>query len=180
MSAADPQPLLPIRSRYRGPAFRGIETVLREDPVLASVVKTWRSREGADTDMQMPAWDMMPLIGLSPIPSPNAMEAIDLTRINFQVSVQMFVPGTCVDDILALWEAVEDAIVRSRKFRAGTPHETTVGEYLCSLLSPGPGGVVRLWPTAPAFFPVDLARQANDQSCQMGVGTLSAFILRPA
>lgn len=175
MSAADPQPLLPIRSRYRGPAFRGIEAVLREDPVLASAVKTWRSREGFDTDMQVPAFDMMPLIGLSPVPNPNAMEAIDLTRINFQVSVQMFVPGTCVDDILALWEAVEDAIVRSSPFRG-----ETVGQFLCSLLSPGPSGVIRLWPSAPAFFPVDLTRQANDQPYQMGMGTLSAFILRTA
>lgn len=175
MSAADPQPKLPIKSRYRGPAFRGIEAILREDPVLDSVVKTWRSREGADTDMQMPAFDMMPLIGLSPIPRPSEIFAIDELKVNFAMTVQVFVPGTCVDDMLALWEAVEDAIVRDRPFRG-----ETVGKFLCSLLSPGPSGVIRLWPSAPAFFPVDLTNQANDQSYQMGVGTLSAFILRPA
>lgn len=177
MSAAEPRQALTIRSKYRGPAFRAIETILREDPVLAEHVKTWRSREGHDEDMQMPGWDMCPLIALSPIPRPNTILGVDESKINFAVSVELFVQGSCVEDILALWEAVEDAVVDDKPFRGGK-----VRDYLCSILSlsPGPRGVMVLRPQMPAFFDVSLKNKANDPGMQSGIGILTCFLSRPA
>lgn len=169
--------------RYRSRAFRAIETVLREDPVLAGEIKTWRSREGWDDDLQIPGTDMMPMISLSPIPRPNQIMAVDLAKINFVVSVQVFVPGSCFEDIDLIWEHVEDAVVKSKKFRPNTPGQETVQAFLCSVLSPNPTGIQALYAEQPAFFPVDLMQiegQRQRKAYQWGVGTLAGHIRRPA
>jgi hypothetical protein len=180
VSSADVRTLLDLKADFRTTAFRAVEAILREDPVLAGVVKTWRSREGHDDDLSVPATGMMPLIGLSPLPTPNAVDSIDEIKVRFEVSVQLFVEGTCVDDILNLWGAVEDAVVRTKPFHPEVPGQEDVGRYLCSIFSPGPRGVIRLWASEPAFFPVDLAKPNNNRAYQWGVGKLSSFLLRPA
>ena len=169
---------LTIPSKYRGPAFRAIESLLREDPVLVSVVKTWRSREGFDTDMQMPAWDMQPMVALSPAPLPNKQASEADNFINFTVNVELYVPGTCYEDIDALWSAIEDAIVKTKPFRSDAVPGQTVASFLCSCL--GNGGVQNLRAVAPAFYPVDLKRKDNDAVSQSGLGTLTCWLRRPA
>lgn len=181
MSNAEPRNRLSIRSKYRGPCFRAIETVLREDPVLVDVVKTWKSRQGLDTDAQAPGYDMFPMIALSPVPVDNTVFGVDETKINFMVSVDCFVEGTCVDDAMALWEAVEDAIVDDKPFRSGM----NVRQYLCSVLDSsiqGPRGVMLLRPQTPAFSEFRFRpRQGEDEGpvMQRGSGSLVCFLSRP-
>lgn len=178
MSLANPQQLLQIRSHYRGQAFRVIEDILRTDPNLVEI-KTWRSREGNDTDMQMPSLDEMPMVALSPIPQPNTILAVDGTKINFAISVQLFVQGSCVNDILAIWEAIEDAILIDKEYQ-GVP----LRDFLCTALKI-PDGTTRtianLRPLVPAFFPVKLDRpdRNNAPEYQAGEGMLVCMINRP-
>jgi hypothetical protein len=154
LSAANPNPQLAIKSSYRGQAFRAIETVLRSYGPLDAVVNTWRSMEGYDTDFQAITTDMMPLVALSPIPYPMVPSGVDMTQIVFGVSVQMWVKGTCIDDLLALWELVEDSILETRKIEG-----ITLVQYVCPILKL-PDGTTRsisnLRPQAPAFPVVNM------------------------
>lgn len=161
---------------YRGVAFRAIEAILREDPVLASVVKTWRSRQGQSREMNLPAADEMPMIGLSPIPSPAEVMTVDHLRVTFAVRVTLFVRGTCFEDIAALWEAVEDAVRSDKPFR-----QSTVAGYLCGIINDigGPAGVMRLVPRDPAFFEVDYRKPPSNLAFQIGSGSLTCFFRRP-
>lgn len=168
---------LGIKSKCRGPAFRAIEEILRSDPVLSGVVKTWRSREGTDNDMQPVGYDQLPLVSLSPVPRPNTILGVDENKVNFAVSVELWVQGTCVDDILALWEAIEDAILHGKPFR-----DTTVADYLCNLLGVG-RGVWGLRAEAPGFFPVERIGKGQQQVTpdrQGGLGMLLGFFSRPS
>jgi hypothetical protein len=181
LSAADPRPKIQFPGDmpmdFREKAFRVIEDVLRTDPVLIEVVKTWKSREGFDTDLNMPAYDMMPLVNLSPVPNPNAIWGVDETRVNFGVLVQVFVPGTCSADILGLWWAIENAIQDDRQYRG-----MRLRDYLCSVLKLPDGStrtIANLRPLAPAFLPVDLTRPNGDPSYQTGSGSLVCFFSRP-
>lgn len=168
--------ILDIRSRYRGPAFRAIVDILREDPVLSRVVKVWRTQDGSPGEFMPPANGQLPMIAISPIPSPSEMMGIDQTRINFGVRVYLFTEGTCVDDLFALWEAVEDAISTEKPFR-----NTTVHDYLCKVLDPaGPAGVMVLRPSAPAFREIDYQTPPKNVSFLSGRGSLVCFLRRPA
>lgn len=176
MTAADPRPLLDLPPCEEEIAFRAIETILREYPVLDANVKTWSTRRGADNELQVPAPAMMPLVGLSPVPNPIQLWGVDMLRYNFAVSVQLFVPGTCSADILGLWAAVRGAIQAGRKMYAGTPGEISVQEFCCSRVFPeSRRGLINLHPYHPAFFPVDLTRKDNTPAYQMGVGSLLCF-----
>lgn len=172
---SEPRQILQIRSKYRMPAFRAVVDIAMEDPVLAQHVNTWRSLEGFDTDVGPATVGMMPLLSFSMAPMANVIEAIDLTKVNFVMMVQVFVQGTCLEDTIALWEAIEDAYIRSKPFR-----DTTVGDYLCKVIRPGPSGLIRFWPSGPAIPVVDLNRPNNNPEYQSSVGTLHGFILRPA
>lgn len=174
--AGNPQRKLAIKSTYRAQVFRIIETILRRDPVLSGVVRTWRSREGFDTDYDQPAYDMYPMISLSPMPRPNELMSIDELKINFGMSVGVWVQGSCVDDILGLWEAVEDAISINAQFN-GQPLQ----QYLCPRILEPDGNtrtIMNLWPMAPAFTEVILGKPGNDVTYQTGTGLLVAKILR--
>lgn len=161
--------------KYRKVAYRAIVDVLREYPPLAEQVKSWRTRSGAPDEMSPVSTNMMPLIGLSPIPNPSEVMSVDHQRVNFGVSVQLFVRGTNVDDILDLWEDVEDAIRDDQPFRG-----TTVREYLCSCLdAEGPAGVNRLRSVTPAFSGVDYRKPPLQVTYQNAAGTLGCFFRRP-
>lgn len=162
--------------KYRKVAYRAIEAVLREYPPLAEQVKSWRTRSGAPGEMTPPSADMMPLIGLSPIPNPSEIMTVDHQRVNFMVSVQLFVKGTGVDDILDLWEDVEDAIRDDQPFRG-----TTVREFLCSCLdAEGPAGVNVLRSVTPAFSGVEYdSKRPQNLVYQKAAGTLGCFFRRP-
>jgi hypothetical protein len=177
------QSLLPdLPPDYRETAFRAIELVLRTDPVLVKNVVTWRSREGNDDDLTYPSLDQLPLIALSPVPMDNLLQAMDLNRINLLIRVDLFVPGSCSQDILRLWHAVENAIVSWKEFRPDVPGQELVKDFLGQCLSDIPGfeGVNRLIPVSPAFRGVSLLDKTNDPAIQWGSGTFTCFIMRTA
>lgn len=171
-------PRLDIRSRYRGVAFRAIEAVLREDPVLARVVQSWRSLEGLPGEFAPVTASAKPMIALAPIANPSEILGVDQTKINFGVRVFLATEGTCVDDLLALWEAVEDAIAAEKPFRG-----TTVRQHLCQVIHSdpeGPAGVMMLRPVAPAFEEVNYKTPPANLTFLSARGALACFFRRPA
>jgi hypothetical protein len=186
IGGADPQPKLGLKSQYRAVAFRAIESILRTDPVLTTLPITWRSREGFPDDYPILAPDLFPMIALSPMPVASTLRDEMTTRITFKVAVEVFVQGTCVDDILNLWEAIEDAIQSDRPYIANPNNPgtmLTVQQYLCNIFNPATGynrGVNRLIPEMPSFFSVDLKNPNNTPEWQSGLGTLTCFLSRPA
>lgn len=179
MTAADPQPLLPgLPVDEYEVAFRAIETILRSNPTLDANVKTWRSREGFDTDLQVPVAAMMPLVGLSPVPVPVELWGVDELKANFGVSVQVFVPGTCSRDVLGLWGAIRAAVRSTTVMFEGAAGQATVRDFCCNVFGDG-RGLINLRPHIPAFLPVDLTRPDGDPAFQMGIGSILCYFAIP-
>jgi hypothetical protein len=172
LSAADVNKALDIPDGPRAIAFRAVERVLREDPSLDRVVKTWLSREGQKWDMEAPAPDMLPLVALSPMPRPDTNLTNVSAKVNFAMSVEVWVPGSCVDDATNLWDLVCEALVLGKPFR-----ETTVFEYLrCQLPDIK---IPDLWVVDPAFVGYLPSRKEGDPAMQRGLGSIALFFQRP-
>jgi hypothetical protein len=163
-----------LPSRYRGPAFRAVVDIAREDPVLQQYVKSWRVRDGSPEEFNPVTDGELPLIAISPVPRPMTVFSDQDMRLVLQIRFRVFVAGTNVDDLFAVWEAVEDAFVDNKPFR-----DTTVRAYLCGVIDPKlPAGIMRLHPEFPAFDDVDVARPPKSRSLQTGAGLLTCFLRR--
>lgn len=174
-------------SPYRGKAFRAIESILRSyAPLAGGNIKTWRTMQGNPDDMQPITLGMAPLIGLAATPMPNTPFSEINNKINFVVAVEVYVPGTCFEDIDGVWSAIEDAVSQLRPFQVSDVNPNgTVNSYLCNLFG-NSRGVMDLKAIAPAFsftrLP-DANNQANQNevpNSQRGVGSLTCFFRRPA
>jgi hypothetical protein len=97
-------------------AFRALERVLREDPALAGAVKTWASWRGDGLDKMPLASGMMPYIRLSPVVMPSEIMGVGRSVAVLGVRVEVGVAGLVAEDIVNLWDAVEDAVVREKPF----------------------------------------------------------------
>lgn len=171
-------------------AFRGIEAVLREDPTLADPanVKTWRSRQGSADDLAVPGAGEFPLASLSPVPRADQILDTSSAKANFLVSVELFVLGSCADDLLNLWGAFVRAVHPNKPHRGGS-----VKDFLSCGLPPAPPllgsttpikvSVFGLIATDPAFLPVSLGSgksRDNTAVYQRGLGFLACHFQRPA
>lgn len=169
-----------LESKYRGPAYRAIVTVLREYGPLANAVRSWRVMEGQPGEIALPtSLDQFPLLSVTPLSRQSMVMAVDASKVNFGVSVEVFVAGTCFEDLASLWEAVEDAVVRERPFR-----DTTVMRFLGGCVDPAaPAGVINLHPEGSGLLDVKIRERdpkANTILHLRGQGSLVCFIRRPA
>ena len=177
MSAAKVRPRLDIPSSPETLAFRAIERVLREYGPLDAQVKNWRTREGIDDDLQPPAPGLCPLISLTPEPRPGRLLTNVAATVNFAVAVEIYVAGSCVDDLLNLWGLVVAAANNQREFQPGM----TVYQYLnCGI----PGVQVRGFKVAePAYTGITPGTSKKDGkaaiSMQDGLGVLICTFDRP-
>lgn len=189
MSSADPQPTLPWPRDFRSDTFRLIEDLLRSFPMLSNNIKTWRSMEGNASDLGLPSPDMAPYVGLSIIMNPNTILGVDETKINFAMSVQTMVRGTCLEDHTGLWWQIEEAIRLDRIYKGKTLGGP--GGFLCNFLQLPPNdpaalppnsssrSIVNLRPLTPAVVETNYFNKANDPSCQVARGAIVCFTNRP-
>lgn len=91
-------------------AFRAFDLVLRTDPTLSRVVKTWSSWKGEPLDAVAPCPATCPFIQIAPRPAGASWEAEGLHREPLYVSVFVAVTGTDVDELLNLWAAIRSAV----------------------------------------------------------------------
>jgi len=120
-----PHARLPLPDYPWTSVFRALVAVLKEDPDLRRVVKTWRSLEGGPEDLEALGPGHLPWVELTPAPSANKPATDADYQTDFRVNVKFAVPGTRVDDLMNLWGAVMQAVRFDRPFR-----ESTVGEHL--------------------------------------------------
>lgn len=123
--AAKQAPRLALPDGKRVRAFRAVEAILREDDALKRVVKTWVSWDGSPGDTARPTLDMMPMIRLNPRIEPSESFSNGQRIGSIGLAVEVMAPGLHANDIVNLWDAVEDALVDMKPFRA-----TTVGCFL--------------------------------------------------
>lgn len=90
--------------------FRKIESILRNDPTLKRVVKTWRTWEGKTTDVEPLTPIGGPAIRLTPVNGEERFVFPDAQKGQLIVGIEAAVAGTFVDDPTNLWWAIERAI----------------------------------------------------------------------
>jgi hypothetical protein len=92
----------------RSKVYRRLVELLKADPTLSSVVKTWMTWE--DEQLQEPVLQTAPAILLSPSIGPMPMASADSFVSDFVVNVGLVIEGRCATDALDLWEAIENAL----------------------------------------------------------------------
>lgn len=91
-------------------AYRSFEHVLRTDPVLSRVVKTWASWRGEPADLLAPCPALCPMLKLAVKPAGASWEAEALHREPIYVSIVAAVAGLDCDQLTNLWAAIRRAI----------------------------------------------------------------------
>ena len=106
-------------------AYRALVSVLREDPDLKRVVKTWRSWTGDPEDLENLTDAHMPWIQLTPSASPIRRATEQDWEVDLRIRIQIATKGTNSDDLMNLAGAILQALRFDRPFG-----KSTVGEYL--------------------------------------------------
>lgn len=91
-------------------AFRTIDRILRADPVLARVVRTWKSWTGDATDNFDPTYATCPFLRIGPSASASSWETEGQHRTPLVVGFQLAVAGTDIDQLINLWGALRSAL----------------------------------------------------------------------
>lgn len=106
--AAEPK-LRNLPPAYPTLLFRDVERQLRADPTCAAVVKTWRTWEGKPADKTPFSVEQAPWVRITPRMGPEEWWAAS-TMSGWQFSeCEVAVEGTCLDDLLNLWGALQRA-----------------------------------------------------------------------
>lgn len=103
------QPRLKLPTAATTAIFRRIERQLRNDKALGRVVNSWTTWEGCPSDRVPNATGSAPLITLTPQAEAENWWAPSTQKGTLLVRVDMLVTGTCVDDVLNLWWAIQRA-----------------------------------------------------------------------
>lgn len=171
--------------------FRAVEEVMRDDPVLAREVKTWRSFEGVPGDLLPPSRDQCPWVRLKLLDRPIVPAGQTRVRIDIAVQIEIAVKGTNLNDLVNLWEAIEDSLFSFKPYL-----DTTVARFLAlqsfegyQNLPVGPvnptgvpgvhGGMYDYRFEEPAFFPAGEG-ELKDATMLAGIGRLVGYATKPA
>lgn len=106
-------------------AFRAVDVILREDPILLAAGVRIRSWTGDQMDGVPITSNQTPMIRISPEVMPNKPFTQGKYAAVMGIRVELFVSGMIAEDIVAFHEAVEQAMVLLKPFR-----DTTVQCYL--------------------------------------------------
>lgn len=120
-----PSPRLKLDLSVEAAIFRAATTVLKEDPTLKGVVKTWEVLDGTHSQVKRPDTREMPWIMVVPGPSRMAMVEADRYGVHMDLYVSIATAGLVAEDNLNLFAAVRKALNYRKPFRG-----TTVAEYL--------------------------------------------------
>jgi hypothetical protein len=107
----------------RSIVFRAVEQVLKSDPVLSSCVPSdhWRSWRGEGEDNMPPSPSQCPFIRLSNILSTPPYYASESTyNVGTRIRIETVVSGSCIDDSIDLWGAIENALQFGKEYPIGS------------------------------------------------------------
>lgn len=128
--------------------FRIVERALKTDPILSNVVRTWRSWEGDPKDVEPPAKGNAPWVRMTPRISAENWWAQSTQKGTLFIDFDLWLDGTCIDDLLNLWWAMQRAIY--------SPDAATRNALQTRLNSKG------AWPGTIAFGPAQLGPGSDD------------------
>lgn len=90
--------------------FRAFETVLRDDRLLAAIVRTWSTWRGEDSDLiDAPSSVQCPFLQLAPWPTSSDRETEIQHQMPLTVRYRVAVVGTNADNLMNLNAAVRAA-----------------------------------------------------------------------
>lgn len=105
-------PKLDLNTSPRTAVFRKIVGWVRNDPTIKRIVRptSIRAWDGLPQDGEPFAVGIAPCLRFTPANAAETFWSPGSTRGPLFINVEMLVEGTCVDDVLNLWWAVERAI----------------------------------------------------------------------
>ena len=105
-------PLLRLPTSPYASVFRAIVQTLQADATLRGAVQptSWRVWEGTHADKQPVAITAAPGVRLTPDPGGEQWWSPDSAVGVLTVHVELYVRGTCVDDVSNLWWAIVRAL----------------------------------------------------------------------
>lgn len=143
-------PLLKLPTMTNTSVFRAIVNVLKCDPDLKSVGVTWRLWEGVPADIEVPSIDQCPWIRLTPRTGPEDFWTPSELKGTLRIDAEIWVAGTCMDDLTNLWGAAQ---------RALSPLDATRRDAIVMMLqSPTVGG----WVGACRFVNASMTAAGDD------------------
>lgn len=101
-------------------AFRAAERILRTDPTLSRVVRSWNAWDGSPGDVLEPTFSTCPYLRLAPMPTGSAWQTEGQHRMPVLVGIQVAVAGSNADQLVNLWAAVRRALWPSDPARMAT------------------------------------------------------------
>lgn len=110
MSGSLNYPKLALPDGEEAIAFVAVDQVLRADPTLSTVIRTWSSWRGEQADVAEPCHAMCPMLRLSPGGLPGGWETEGQQRQPMSIGIQLVVAGTDVRQLMNLYGAVRRAL----------------------------------------------------------------------
>ena len=119
MSQSNPQ--LPLPAAPETQAFRAFETVLKDDPTLSPIVRTWVTWTGSNDDLLEPTFSNCPYIRLSPFPAGSDWVTEGQHSSPLVIRIQAAVSGSRADNLLNFWARFAGHSFRSPAWRRRKP-----------------------------------------------------------
>ena len=125
MPVTPPQFVLSSWATIFSTAYDALVAVLKEDPDLARVIRTWRSWDGGTEDLDPLGVPQMPWLVTTPSTPSIGLATVNDYRVDFPVTIDFAVPGTNVRHLMDTWGTLLQAL------RFDKPHrDATVGLFL--------------------------------------------------
>jgi hypothetical protein len=157
--------------------FRGVCTIMQEDPQLVAGGVNFRTWDGTQPDFPEPVPGQMPLIRLSPKLMPNEKQTSNMIICVMDVVIECFAAGLIADDVTNMWGAVLNSIVRAKPFRGSTVDCWLSQQAANAIYNPGGGNYLTITkgPQSTSFSDP----KNPPLSYQQAVGALTIKWFRP-
>jgi hypothetical protein len=149
-------------------AFRAVDAILRADLGLIAGGTSFRSWDGSAVDNVAISPGECPLIRISPeINQPDSGFTVSRNVAHLSIKVEIFVAGLIADDLVNMWHAIRQAMVRDKLFRGDTSVRCYLNQQAGATLSKVTMPAFGSWPPGGN----------NPQSNLAGVGRIEIDIL---
>lgn len=103
-------PKLPLPDVEETIAFRAVDSLLRGDPMLQRVTKSYNSFTGASDDVFGPSPSSCPYLQLAPKPMASRWETEGMHGMPFAIVISAAVNGSNVDQLMNYWGWIRRAL----------------------------------------------------------------------
>lgn len=117
---------------HRSLIFRTLIEIVKSYDPLRKEVKLWVEGNGSEQDNLPFSLGVLPAVRFRPYTVQLQETFQNRRRISFGVYLDVFTPGTHFDDLMNLWEAIEDSVVNDRTLPDGvTVYNKLHGLFNC-------------------------------------------------